>query len=170
MAKRISLREFQESLVQRLTSAKAGAASSAMLGVQGGRELWLTDLADAGEIVPLPPLVSVPLAKPWFRGIANVRGSLYCVIDFSAFQGGELTPLNSEARLLLPNARFAMNSALLVTRALGLRNPESMQPAGDSSDPRPWVAAQLRDGQGTVWNKLDFGTLLADAGFMEVGL
>jgi twitching motility protein PilI len=77
--KKLSLREFQESLVRRLTGARAGQSSRALLGVQAGRDYWLLDLAEAGEIIPLPPLTDVPLTKPWFCGIANVRGTLYSV-------------------------------------------------------------------------------------------
>ena len=88
--KKLSLREFQESLVQRLTSARAGQTSRALLGVLAGRDYWLLDLSDSGEIVPLPPLTSVPLTQTWFCGIANIRGTLYSVVDFSAFQGARL--------------------------------------------------------------------------------
>ena len=37
----------------------------------------------------MPATVPVPLTHSWFRGVANVRGNLYSVVDFSAFQGGE---------------------------------------------------------------------------------
>jgi len=124
MAKRISLREFQVGLVERLTSAARGENSRALLGILAGRDYWLLNLSDAGEIVPLPPLAAVPLTKPWFLGIANIRGILYSVVDFSAFQGGEPTQLNSDARLLLVGARHGINCALLVSRTLGLKNPK----------------------------------------------
>lgn len=75
MAKRISLREFQESLVERLNSAQRGATRRALLGVASGDDLWLLDLSDSGEVVPLPELTTVPLTKPWFAGITNIRGS-----------------------------------------------------------------------------------------------
>ena len=105
MAKRISLREFQESLVQRLTSARRGETARALLGVQSGNEHWLLELSDSGEVVPLPALTTVPLTRPWFAGIANVRGTLYSVVDFSAFRGGEPTRRNANARLLVTAPR-----------------------------------------------------------------
>ena len=126
--KKLSLREFQENLVQRLTSARAGQGTRAMLGVQAGRDYWLLDLSDSSEIVPMLPLTSVPLTKPWFCGVANIRGTLYSVVDFSAFQGGESTPQNADSRLLIVGGRLGINSALLVNRTLGLRNPEQMTP------------------------------------------
>lgn len=169
MAKRVSLKEFQESLVQRLNSARTGEASSALLGIQSGGENWLLDLADSAEIVPLPGLTHVPLTKPWFRGLANVRGTLYTVVDFAAFQGREPTPTGADARLLLPHARYAGGAALLVSRALGLRSRDTFF-VEHRSDPRPWVAEELKDSQGQVWRKLSLDALLTHPDFFDVGL
>lgn len=168
--KKISLREFQESLVQRLTSARAGQSSRALLGFQAGRDFWLLDLADSGEIVPLPPQTSVPLTKPWFCGMANIRGTLYGVVDFSAFQGGEATPQNADSRLLIVGSRFGINSALLVNRMLGLRNIEQMERRATESDPRPWVGEQYVDAQGNAWKRLNLRNLLGQPDFLEIGL
>ena len=168
--KKISLREFQESLVQRLTSARAGQTARALLGVQAGRDYWLLDLADSGEIVPLPPLTSVPLTRPWFCGMANIRGTLYSVVDFSAFQGGEATPQNADSRLLIVGSRFGINSALLVNRTLGLRNVEQMAPRAAEIDPRPWVGEQYVDTQNNVWKRLKLKNLLRQPDFLEIGL
>jgi twitching motility protein PilI len=168
--KKLSLREFQESLVQRLTSARAGQTSRALLGVLAGRDYWLLDLSDSGEIVPLPPLTSVPLTQTWFCGIANIRGTLYSVVDFSAFQGGEVTPQNADSRLLIVGGRFGINSALLVNRTLGLRNIEQMEPRAVESDPRPWVGEQYADPQGNVWKRLNLRNLLGQPEFLEIGL
>jgi twitching motility protein PilI len=168
--KKLSLREFQESLVRRLTGARAGQSSRALLGVQAGRDYWLLDLAEAGEIIPLPPLTDVPLTKPWFCGIANVRGTLYSVVDFSAFQGGEATLRNADSRLLIVGARFGINSALLVSRTLGLRDLEQMQPRPAEADPRPWVGDSYVDPQGNVWKRLNLKNLLGQAEFLDIGL
>lgn len=169
MAKRISLREFQQSLVERLTSARRGDAPRALLGVMAGREYWLLDLADSGEVVPLPPLTSVPLTQPWFNGIANIRGNLYSVVDFSAFQGGQPTATGSDSRLLLVGSRYGINSALLIGRTLGLRNPDELDAHLAVADPRPWVGAQYVDAQGRVWKKLQLRNLLAQPQFLNVG-
>ena len=169
MAKRISLRQFQQSLVERLTSARTGELPRALLGVQVGRELWLADLADAGEIVPLPSITPVPLAKPWLRGLANIRGTLFLVIDFASFLGGELTPVTADARLLLPNVRFGSNCGLLVNRGLGLRSQEGFDPSPVGGDRRPWVASELTDSHGATWKKLSFPELLGHPQFMDVG-
>lgn len=167
MARRISLREFQQGLVERLASARSGQAARALLGVRAGNENWLLELTDSGEIVPVATLTPVPLAKPWFRGIANIRGTLHNAIDFSAFQGGEPTPLDSEARLLLPHARHGMGAALLISRALGLRAREALESRPQRSDPRPWVGEEYVDSAGQAWKKLVFPALLAHADFLD---
>lgn len=169
MARKISLRQFQENLVKRLTSAQRGETANALLGVQAGREHWLLDLADSGEIVPLPHLTAVPLTKPWFCGVANIRGTLYSVVDFSAFQGGDATPQNTESRLLLVNSRHGINSALLVSRTLGLRNVEQLQPRAATQDTRPWVGDQYDDAQGRHWKKLNLRQLINQPEFLEIG-
>ena len=81
---RSSLREFQERLARRLAEA-SGAERRGLLGFQCGGDNWVIELAEAGEILPPPPLSTVPLTRPWFRGLANVRGTLYGVVDFAAF-------------------------------------------------------------------------------------
>ena len=74
MAARISLRDYQRELAARLQTAASRQAAS-KLGLQAGAEAWLVDLAEAGEVVPVPPVTPVPLAQPWFRGVANIRGT-----------------------------------------------------------------------------------------------
>lgn len=169
MAKRISLRDFQKDLVERLASAKRGGVTRALLGIQAGLEYWLLDLGDAGEILPTPLLTPVPLTRPWFDGIANIRGSLYAVVDFSAFQGGEHIPPTGDNRLLLVGSRFGINSALRITRALGLRNPEDLE-LQDDRDARPWAGEQYVDKQGRIWRRLLLRNLLAQPAFLEIGM
>ncbi len=169
MAKRISLREFQESLVERLNSAQRGATRRALLGVASGEDLWLLDLTDSGEVVPLPALTAVPLTKPWFAGIANIRGSLYSVVDFSAFRGGEPTRRNANARLLLVGARHGINSALLVDRTLGLKSLDDLEPLDSPADGPAWAGAVSQDVQGRRWTLLKLRELFADSSFLEVG-
>ena len=169
MARRISLREFQESLAQRLASARRGEARQALLGVESGNEPWLLDLSDSGEVLPVPPLTTVPLTKPWFAGVANVRGTLYGVVDFSAFRGGEPTRRDAETRLLLVGARHGIISALLVDRTLGLKSIDDLEPMAAEGDPPAWAALRRQDAQGRQWTLLELRALLADPAFLDVG-
>lgn len=175
MAKRISLREFQMGLVERLTSAVRGETSRALLGVQTGKDYWLLNLSEAGEVVPVPDMMPVPLTKPWFTGVVNIRGMLYSVVDFSAFQGGEPTALNSDARLLLVGMRHGINSALLVSRTLGLRSPDTLDALPVTTEEtgrvQPWVGQSFRDTQRQttmVWCRLNLKPLLSHPGFLDI--
>ena len=170
MARRTSLREFQESLAARLASARRNETVRALLGVESGRTRWLMDLADSGEVMPLTTLAPVPLTQPWFAGVANVRGSLYSVVDFSAYRGGEPTPRNTDARLLLVGARHGINSALLVERTLGLKNLGGMTAESAANAGPAWVGESYTDAEGQQWTRLRITTLLEDPTFLDVGI
>lgn len=167
MAKRMSLREFQENLVRRLNAA-ASADRRTLLGVEAGKSQWLLPLAEAGEILPVPPLAEVPLTRPWFRGLANVRGTLHGVIDFSAFNGGPLITPGGQARLILIGARHGVHCALLVSRTSGLKIPDDFT-ASDTPPTEPWEQQRLQDPQSRSWSQLDVTALLAHPRFLEAG-
>ncbi|MEN9457094.1 MAG: hypothetical protein RL210_2613 [Pseudomonadota bacterium] len=169
MAKKISLREYQESVVARLQSSLAGGGGAASkLGIQAGNDLWLVDLQDASEVVAVPELAPVPLTHYWFRGVANVRGTLYSVVDLPMFNGGEPTMLTASSRLLLVNSKFIANSALLVNKMLGLRNIEQFQPEPVSEPLPAWQSGVYRDAEGKLWKALDMAALAANPQFLQV--
>lgn len=170
MARKNSLRDFQTYLAGRLSDAAQGRGAASWLGVQVRGEPWLIDLSDGGEIVQAPSLVPVPLTQPWFAGMANVRGNLYAVTDFSAFMGGVPTPSNAFARLLLIGSRHGSNAALLVSGLLGLKKPDDFQPAEVDASVPSWGGKCYRDAQGQIWHKLAVRDLLADPMFMNIGV
>ena len=170
MSKRISLREFQENLNRRLADAHAGERRG-LLGVKAGDEHWLLSLPESGEIVPPPALAPVPLTHEWYRGLVNVRGILYSVVDLSRFHDGPaISPASPQARLLLVGARQGVHSSILVSRVLGLRNEEDFEPDTEARDPRPWVLAQFRDTHNNLWLRLDIPRLLSNSIFLDVGV
>ncbi len=168
MAKQISLREFQQGLALRLRNAQAEAEPTSRLGVQAGSRNWLIKLDDAGEMLPLPEVSSVPLTKSWYLGLANIRGVLASVVDFAAFMGGVLTTRTPDCRLLLIAERFQSFSGLLISRMLGLRNLTALQSVDETPD-KPWVGATYRDGDGQVWHELNIAELVAHHEFLHVG-
>jgi twitching motility protein PilI len=169
MARRVSLREFQQDLVRRLNEAAASDAPSARLGVQVGGEFWLVRLDEAGEVIPVPAIAPVPLTRGWFRGLANIRGNLFSVIDLAAFQGGEPTPQTPDSRLLLVAERYHLNAALMVTRMLGLRNLQHFEPRSEAGE-HAWEATRYADKNGQIWRELSMNALLYSEGFLQAGL
>jgi len=172
MAKRLSLRDFQENLSARLLSAKRGETAPPMLGFRAGARRWLLELPDSGEVVPLPTLSQVPLTQPWFAGMANIRGGLHAVADFAQFAGAAATPRTERSRLLLIGARHGINSALLVESIEGLRPLSALRmidrPAGTPEV--AWIDAAYQDEQGNTWLHIALTNLLQDSAFLDIAL
>lgn len=167
---RPSLREFQVRLNERLRHA-ADVAVDARLGLEIGGERWLVDLAEAGEIVPVPDrIVPVPLTQGWFKGLVSLRGALVGVCDLADFCGWAPTPIGRESRLLAFASRFGVNSAVLASRMLGLHNTDRMtRDAADAeADSRAWAGATWVDAQGLRWRELSIARLCSDPGFLSV--
>ncbi len=169
MARRTGLREFQLSVAERLRTASTRAAVSSTLGFQVGGDNWFVALHQVSEVIPVPPTVTVPLAHSWFRGVANVRGNLFGIVDFAAFQGGDAISPGMERRVILVSDRIVGGSGLLVSRMLGLRNPEQFAPAVRPMDAHPWVGAVYTDAGGSRWLELDLPALAREPRFLEVG-
>ena len=167
MASRISLRDYQRDLAARLQGAGSVQVAS-KLGVQAGGQRWLVDLRDAGEVIPVPAVTPVPLTRPWFKGVASIRGNLVSVVDFGAFLGLDATAPGEQARLLLLNERFRMGCALLVERSLGLRGEEQLSARARAEGRAPWLRAEYDDAQGGHWRELDLAQLVQDLEFLSV--
>jgi twitching motility protein PilI len=163
MSKRFNLREFQQQVLDRLQKQTAGDAQVSALGVRIGDTLWLVDMPDISEVLPLPYLTLVPLTKPWYCGVANVRGSLYSIVDLGAYMDNETTQRETHNRVLLLGQRFAFNTGLLVSRVLGLRNTQDWQQHEINGE------KQLQDSNGQVWRKLDITQILSQPEFLQIG-
>jgi twitching motility protein PilI len=168
MAEKLSLRDYQRDLAQRLRAAE-GTRAASLLALQVGQEGWLVDLSDAGEVLPVPRITPVPLTRGWFRGMANIRGNLYSVVDFSAFSGGAPVVQSEQSRLLLLGERFRIGSALLVDRSLGLRNPGQLKAQARDDAAQPWLKGGYLDEEGRAWKELDVPQLVLQQEFLTVG-
>jgi len=164
MSKRLDLREFQQNLLDRLQVKDAPGARISTLGIQIAGRNWLVEMGDIAEVLPLPPLTIVPFTKPWFRGVANVRGKLYSVVDMAAYEHSGVASGDVKNRVLLVAGRHGINAALLVDCVLGLR------------DARKWgqrvgIGKQIeyQDERGVTWSKLDVHDLIEQAEFLHIG-
>lgn len=168
MAKKFNLREFQTALSKQLQAAASRDNSGSRLGFRVGELNWLVSLSDTEEVIPVPPLVKVPGARRWFRGMANIRGNLYAVSDFADFMGLGVTPDHSDCRLLIPHHDFGVNAALLVHGTLGLKNISRYQERADVAAVHPWATRHYADESGAAWCDMDFSQLLGHPDFLKV--
>ena len=164
MSKRLNLREFQQSLSNRMQAKGNADDQVTTLGIQISGKHWLIDMSDISEVLPLPPLTRVPMSKPWFRGVVNVRGNLYCVADMASYLNKSSVETSSANRVLLVADKHAFNAALLVDRALGLRDARNWQQSTKEEQ------IQFIDEQGTTWQKMDVSELLNQNEFLQVGI
>ncbi len=171
MADRANLREFQTRLSERLREAATGTPRAARLGVEVGGRRFLVDLGEAGEIVALSAsIAAVPLTQDWFKGLVNLRGSLFGVSDLARFEGGEFTAITKRTRLLAFAARLGLNAAILVERMLGLQNPDEMTEETNENQPSAaWHGRRWRDGEGHLWTELSLSKLACEERFLSVG-
>ncbi len=163
MSKRFNLREFQQQVLDRLQQQASGSTQISTLGVQVGQRFWLVDMTDISEVMPIPALTPVPLTKPWYCGVANVRGNLYSIVDLCGFLDNESTARDVNNRVLLLGQHFAFNTGLLVSRVLGLRNANDWQQNEIDGQ------IQYQDESGQTWHKLDINHLLQQPEFLQVG-
>jgi twitching motility protein PilI len=169
MAKRISLRDYQEGVMARLKSVAATAQVDARLGVKIGGENWLVDLSDVAEVMPLPVISPVPLVHSWFKGVANLRGNLVSVSDLAAFTGLGSLSATPAARLLLLHPRHILHCAVLVDRMLGLKHLADLTPDAQLAGSSAWTGDAYRDAAGVSWRCLDIRALVAQPAFLQTG-
>lgn len=185
-ARRVRMREFQTRLVDRMQAARGGSdARAGQLGIMIGDTRWLLDLQQAGEIVAVGAITSVPLTQPWFLGLTNIRGSLISVVDYAHFKHGKPTVIDKQSRIVAFAPALAFNGGLLVSRVLGLRNIADMQAQAGGDYDRANPAADRREAPGggdrraslqrfvdsdnAVWQMLDLVSVTQDPQFVQVG-
>lgn len=168
MAGKASLHEYQSKLAARLAAPEAEQAVS-KLGFRAADTRWVIDLADASEVIPVPPIAAVPLTHPWFLGVANVRGYLYGIVDLPAFLGSTPVTVGDQARVLLIGAKYRINCGLLLDRVLGLYRNDQLRPAPEGAR-APWTAAEYSDTQGNKWKQLNLRELIVHPDFLQVGV
>ena len=162
MSNRLNLRQFQQQLDDRMQGKGLAGGQISTLGIQIGGDLWLVEMSDISEVLPIPPITAVPFTKHWYCGMANVRGNLYSVVDLAAFMGQADVSHDGRSRILLAAQKFSFNAGLLVSRVLGLRNIRTWH--------RSEVGGRIQyeDQQGQIWQQLDIARLLRQPDFLHV--
>jgi len=173
MANREALRELQSRLAERLQLARSEARQQSWLAVECEGLGLLAPLPMAGEIFSVGTLLPVPHTKPWFMGVANLRGGLHGVVDLAAFLGLR-QPLardavREQARLLAFNPAVGAHCAVLVDRLSGLRSAAQLSQLPADDQQRPAFAGGLyQDVEGRRWQEIDLAALARHEQFLAI--
>jgi twitching motility protein PilI len=167
----VKLREFSTQLAQRLKEAPGLATEPTRLAVRVGSENFLVEMGLAGEIVPLADIAPVPWTRPWYRGLANVRGRLIGVVDLLQLTGREPLPPDQAQQILVFGEGLSVNAGILITRAFGIRNLKDLTalPAAGESAP-DWERVRYRGADGVAFTELDLRELARSPAFAVIGV
>ena len=168
MDKRTTLRDYQTNILARLENAKkAGAESPAgYLGVVIGGKNVLINLQEISETLSMIDIQRVPLVKPWFLGVANVRGVLYAINDLGQMLENTLTTLSSDTRLVMVSEAVTSNVAFVVSKMFGLRKLDEMQVRKEAVDDSVCLKTQsYNDTENLIWHILDCDKLVRSKEF-----
>ncbi|HZA96815.1 MAG TPA: chemotaxis protein CheW [Burkholderiaceae bacterium] len=168
----VKLREFSTQLAQRLKEAPNKPVEPTRLAVRIGAENYLIEMGLAGEIVSLPDIAPVPWTRPWYRGLANVRGRLIGVVDLLHLMGREPLAPDQTQQVLVFGEVLGVNAGILVTRAFGIRNLKDLTPL-DGTPPMgraSWEHARYRDNEGLTMTALELRELATSAHFAAIAV
>ena len=116
----------------------------------------------------------MPYARDWFRGVVNIRGGLFGVVDLAAFLALETSqprqePATPEPSVVTLNAALEVNAALQIDSLQGLRSADDFvsQSAAEAAAPA-YFGARLVDAQGNAWQEIDLRLLSQTPQFLSI--
>ena len=176
MANRAAIRELQSRLAARLQAARTEGGSVSWLAVRAAGKHYLFPLVQAGEIFPMGALQRVPYCQAWFRGVLNLRGGLFGVVDLAAYLAGGLVPVRSElatseTSVVTLHTALEVNCALMVDELAGLRNLDSFTHSEARTEDGPAFFGNLyTDANAVRWQEINLQTLAQVPGFLNIGV
>jgi twitching motility protein PilI len=174
MANREALRELQARLASRLQAARAEGMAVAWLAVQAAGRKYLFPLSQSGEIVPLAHVQPVPYAVDWFRGVVNIRGGLFGVVELSAFMSIETgqpaqASTTGDPSVVTLNAALDVNCALQVDVLSGLRGADAFSQSHGPAEGSPaFFGNVFIDSAGEAWQEINLRILSQSPQFLSI--
>ena len=133
-------------------------------------DLYLVARDETREVLGVPASTTrVPGAKPWIKGLANVRGQLLPIIDLRQFLGSGITPITRNTRVVVVHHR-EIPAGLLVDEVLGFRRFAETEFTGEAPPTvarcERYLAGAFRRGQ-EQWPVLSLRAVLESSAFAE---
>lgn len=139
------------------------------IGFSFGGRSYVTPITEVSEILTCPELTIIPGARPWARGVANVRGNLVTVVDLAGFFG-KPGAAGKGSRVLIIN-RPELMAGVLIDQLLGLRHfaPETRRDgvAVAESALAPYIDGEFQDG-GATWTVFSLAKLAQSTKFLNI--
>lgn len=144
------------------------------MGFRLHRSDVLAPLDQLEEVLSIPPLTPIPGAKPWVRGIANVRGSLLPIMDLSGFL--ELDkPDDTPLQRVLVLRHSGIFAGLIVDQIWGLKhffldravNSVQAREVEMLSQMHPYIDQGYRDDE-KIWPVFSLNAIAEDEKFLQV--
>jgi twitching motility protein PilI len=101
---------------------QGGAAGEEWVGIafRIGSDNFVAGRSDVREVLPLPEkMTRVPGARPWLRGVTNVRGQLLTIVDLRGFLGAGGVAGDRHSRVLVIASR-EVPTGVLVDQGFGV--------------------------------------------------
>ena len=170
--------ELLQELDRRCRQAAAGRQQEVALeseeewvgvGFLMGGQPFLVARDEIREVLPCPVLARVPGAKPWLKGLGNVRGQLLSVVDLHEIAGGSPTPHGRSTRVLVVQ-HPEIPAGLLVDEVRGFRRFQPGEAVEEVPELHPDFQAFVRGGfrRGEdYWAVLNVGDLVESQLFLQ---
>ena len=124
------------------------------------------------EIIPCKEIFPLPMAKSWIKGMTNIRGEIYSVVDFSEFIGQKPVRTTKGCNLILLPDRL-LKSALLIKSQVSLQSFGSTMMAADvdilGPGLVPYLSTVLVDGD-QLYGVLDIQALMNSDQFSNIAM
>jgi len=133
---------------------------------------YVVRLNEVAEIISIPPFTSVPGAKSWVKGLANIRGTLLPIMDLHGFLGTKAPHSLRRQRLLVVDHND-IHCGVIVDEVLGLNHYEDEDwvkevPVHDTSM-QPYLNGGFYSGE-KLWTVFSLNTLADTPSFRQVAL
>ena len=130
----------------------------------------VTELTSVNDVLDCPVVTPLPGTQPWLRGLCNVRGNIFSVVDLGVYLNAALPLVSKEGRLLVVNDS-ELGCCLLVSKIFGLRHFNEEQQSQDIAvldrAVQPYVTqAFLQNDE--LWGVLDLNLLVTDEKFLSI--
>jgi hypothetical protein len=170
---RIDLRLFQQELATRLASKTTAQVESSRLGLSCAGERWLIRLADAAEVVAVPPLAGVPLTQRWFLASRTFAATLQRRrprrIPGARERSCRTARADKAGSSCSAQGRRHERRRGRAERARPAQRRRSHADSVDAGFPE-WFGQRWADPDGGAWQEFDLAKLAADETFLRVSL